>query len=283
MTMRDWGVLGFIVVVALGGFLFLRMNKSKGSSPDAGPAAPAATPPAVVPDKFAEPVFASALVDVSAITLAVDWRDRRALQAKLEALAKSGDTSGPQGLARLLSEVAIELRRVEQSWLYAGATSFEPVAETQAEERFRSIAQDMRSRYRTEVVRSADGATVEGARPELKARAEEGEGVVAVTVVVAARGEIPDLAQARDADGLRRLLSSLGAIGGTRLMALEVIWSPSTETDRMSTAELEVLYPELAKIDERSIAGRVFCQYCRYPYAAELAKCPQCGAPSAGA
>ena len=51
----------------------------------------------------------------------------------------------------------------------------------------------------------------------------------------------------------------------------------------MSTAELEAVYPHLQKIDERSIAGRVFCSYCRGPFAAELLTCPHCGAPAPGA
>jgi hypothetical protein len=75
-------------------------------------------------------------------------------------------------------------------------------------------------------------------------------------------------------------MRALGGIGAMNLVALEVIWSPAAEEDRMSTAELEVLYPELRRIDEATFVGRVFCDYCDYPYAAELGKCPQCGAPA---
>jgi hypothetical protein len=58
-----------------------------------------------------------------------------------------------------------------------------------------------------------------------------------------------------------------------------VIWTPAEENDRMSSAELEARYPSLTKLPSRPAAGRVFCTYCRGPFAAELPKCPHCGAP----
>ena len=49
----------------------------------------------------------------------------------------------------------------------------------------------------------------------------------------------------------------------------------------MSSDELEARYPELTRLT--AIGGRVFCRYCAGPHAAELAKCPHCGAPTASA
>ena len=66
----------------------------------------------------------------------------------------------------------------------------------------------------------------------------------------------------------------------TMMLALEVVWSPAAENDRMSTAELEQFYPEMKLIDPNSIAGRVFCAYCNGPFPAELLTCPHCGAPA---
>jgi uncharacterized membrane protein len=220
------------------------------------------------------------LVDVTGISLAIDWRERDKLQQKLRALADEGDTSTPGGLARLLHETVIALRRVETSWLYAGAVNHQPMPLRHAEREFRTIASEMRSRFRQELVRNADGTTRTEEASPLKARAEEGPGVVVVTLVVAAHGHIPDVAHAQNAAHLHELMRALGGIGAMNLVALEVIWSPAAEEDRMSTAELEVLYPELRRIDEATFVGRVFCDYCDYPYAAELGKCPQCGAPA---
>ncbi|MEZ4257309.1 MAG: DUF1517 domain-containing protein, partial [Polyangiales bacterium] len=222
-------------------------------------------------------------MDVSAVMLAVDWRARAALQAHLNQLAATGDTKTRAGRAALLHEVVIALRRIETSWLYAGAVNAAPASPAEAEATFRRVTMDARSRFKVETVRSVDGRTMGTAAPEMRARAEEGEGVVLITVAIAADGEIPDIASATDANQLRTLMRAFGAIPASQLVALEVIWSPAVENDRMSTAELEMLYPELRRIDERTIGGRVFCGYCDSPFAEELMRCPHCGAPASDA
>lgn len=219
------------------------------------------------------------LVDVSAIHLALSFGARPALQKRLEALAQAGHTSTPGGLAYLLHETVIELRRVESSWLYAGAVNALPTQAAQAERHFRSIASEMRSRFKVETVRAVDGRVVSTNAPELRARPEEGAGLVLVTLIVAATRELPDITKAADARELRGLLRKLGSLNARDMVALEVIWSPSADNDRMSSAELEVLYPELRRMDENTVVGRVFCGYCAQPFPAELLRCPSCGAP----
>lgn len=223
-------------------------------------------------------------VDISAIQLGIDWRARRDLQAHLERLARSGQTATQAGLANLLRETVLSLRRAELSWLYAAIANYHPMSAASAEGIFRQLGVDARSRFRQEVVRNVDGMKSEQQAAEMRARSEEGEGVVVVTLIVAARREILDVHQTDDAHKIKTLLDDMVAIANpSMLVAMEVIWSPAAENDRMSTAELETLYPHLKKIDERSIAGRIFCQYCRGPFAAELLKCPHCGAPAPGA
>jgi uncharacterized membrane protein len=143
------------------------------------------------------------------------------------------------------------------------------------------LGADARSRFRHELVRNADGSLVEQQAPELRARSSEGEGIVVVTLIVAARRELLDVHEVDNASKIKALLDDMVAVANpAMLVALEVVWSPAAENDRMSTAELETLYPHMKKIDERSIAGRIFCSYCQGPFAAELLKCPHCGAPA---
>ena len=111
------------------------------------------------------------------------------------------------------------------------------------------------------------------------ARAEEGEGVVVVTFLVAAPMHLRDVGDASNLVALKHLVRQVVAIEAENLSAIEVIWSPAEEDDRMSTAELEVLYPELRPLPRSSAVGRVFCAYCGGPFAGELEKCPHCGAP----
>lgn len=238
---------------------------------------PFASPP-TVPSHVAWVWATIPRVDVCALSIGVDWRARRFVQQRLEQLAR-GDTSSPTGLAGLLRATVETLTSVRLGWLYAGAYNAEPMLEAQAQAEFLRIAADLRSRFRHELLRNADGALQTTDAPELRARPEEGEGVVVVSLVVAARTDLRNLLQPRDAQALRQVLESLGRLGPSQLVAMEVIWSPAAEDDRMSTAELEALYPELRRIDEGTIGGRIFCPYCAGPYAAELAKCPHCGAP----
>ena len=222
-------------------------------------------------------------VDVTAISLALDWRARPEIQATLDKLARSGDTSTPAGLAALLHETIIAVRRQELSWLYAGVVNTPPITMNQAEALFGSVASEMRSRFKVEVVRNEAGQIVQNDLGEMKAKSSEGAGVVVVTIVVAAYGNIPDIAQATNASELRQQMKVLGAMPASELIAFEVIWSPAADADRMSTMELETFYPELKQIDETTVAGRVFCGYCAAPFAAELARCPHCGGPASDA
>jgi hypothetical protein len=54
------------------------------------------------------------------------------------------------------------------------------------------------------------------------------------------------------------------------------------EQDRMSSAELEQLYPELALIDPQRIAGKTACAFCSGAFPMELLRCPHCGAEVGG-
>ena len=217
-------------------------------------------------------------IDVSALSLGIDWRARRELQARFAELAASGDVQTKEGRVRLLRETSLLVRRAEQSWLYAGVKNHSLGSRETAEASFHHAAADARARYKKELVRGDQAGVQRTDAGVQTARHVEGEGVVVVTLVVAARREIVDIEDPRDARALRELLAVMSSMVAHQLAAIEVIWSPAAENDRMSTAELEVLYPDLKKIDDRSVAGRVFCTYCAGPFAAELMKCPHCGA-----
>lgn len=221
-------------------------------------------------------------IDVVAIQLAIDARARRFVQEQLMTLAR-GDTSSPAGLAMLARETALLLRRAEAAWIYAAVQEWNPSAPSQAEAEFRRVANEARGRFRHELIRGHQGELAERDAPGTRARAEEGEGVVVVTFLVAAHVEIPNGHDASRPEDLHTLLQRIIALQPYQLAAFEVIWSPAEETDRMSTAELETLYPELRRLPSAGRVGRVFCGHCGGPFAHELPRCPHCGAPSESA
>ena len=214
----------------------------------------------------------------SALMLGVDWHARKELQSTLARLAASGDAGTQEGRARLLSETVLALRRAELSWLYVGYKQAGWVTAPDAEAAFKRAGADARARFSRELIRDAGGKVARTEAPELSTRATEGPGVVVVTLIVVSRTSVRDVAQAVDARAIRLALSDRGGLSANQLVALEVVWSPAAEDDRMSTAELEQHYPELRKIDPASIAGRVFCEYCSGAFPMELLACPHCGA-----
>jgi uncharacterized membrane protein len=181
---------------------------------------------------------------------------------------------------RVLHATVDALEGTKIAWLYGGVSNFHPMSPPEAQQQFMQLAQAARANFESELVRSSDGQRIEQQAPQLRAHAHEGEGVVVVTLVVAARVELMDL---QNVSQLGAALRALRSVAPGELVAIEVVWSPAADEDRMSTLELEARYPQLVKIDDGAVGGRVFCAFCRGPYPAELGACPHCGAPAPAA
>lgn len=216
-------------------------------------------------------------IDMTVLRVAVDWRERKFVQAELDRIARSADTSNTAGLVRMLREVTVVLRRIRETWLYAGFVNAKPMLAPAAETLFQQYAQDARTRFREELIRNAEGAQATRQASAIDARSDEGEGIVVITLIAAARGHLLDFNDAADAEQVRRCLESLGNLTSAALVAVEIVWSPAAEDDRLSSAEFEVLYPDMKKIRGSSLAGRIHCTYCGGPFPAELLSCPHCG------
>jgi len=214
---------------------------------------------------------------LSSLMLGIDWHARGALQKKFAALAaqKLGGTA--EGRTKMLHEVVLALTRAELSWLYV---AFEPaaLAPAEAESRFLDACNKARSRFRRELIRN-EGSELTTEEPGAAAiRPEEGAGTVVVSVILVTRRSLSGRPAMSDAAEIRAALAARAAVTSADLVAIEVVWSPAAEDDRMSTSELEQHYPELVLIDPKSIAGRIFCPYCGGAFAMELLNCPHCGA-----
>lgn len=255
------GSAGFSLVIILFFVLFIVVNMKKRAGGVSGPGQ-----------------VATNAIDVTVLRVAVDWRERKFVQAELDRIARSADTRTVPGLVRMLREVTVVLRRIRETWLYAGFVNAQPMHAPAAEAFFQQHAQDARTRFREELIRNAEGARATRTASAIEARSDEGEGLVVITLIAAARGHLLDFHDAADAEQVRRCLESLGNLTSASLVAVEIVWSPAAEDDRLSSAELEVLYPDMQKIRGSSLAGRVHCAYCGGPFPAELLSCPHCGA-----
>ncbi|MCU0672937.1 MAG: DUF1517 domain-containing protein [Myxococcota bacterium] len=215
------------------------------------------------------------LIDVALVSIALGGTARTRMQRRLPRIARGlGSTRARYDALR---EVISSLRDSKEAWVYGRIVDHLPRAAGHARRDLERHAAELRARYRHELLRGTDARATERSAPEPTRRAEEGDGLVVVSLVVAARDTIED-ARTVSVERLDRLLQRLREIPIDRLVALEVTWSPASDRDRLSSAELEVVYPEMVRLVDRPL-GRVTCASCGVVSTAELATCPSCGAP----
>jgi uncharacterized membrane protein len=212
-------------------------------------------------------------VELRQISVAFDWTARAQIQQQLEALSARVDPSTPPGLHAVAIAARDILSGAHRAARYGMFQSVARPAAT-AQRAFAPLADRARGRYTVETVNNAMRVLHAASVP----RAHEGDGLVVVSLLVAANGPLPQLPATMDVPSLMNALHESVPPRADRLCALEVVWSPASEADRMSSAELTVLYPELLALDPTAALGRRVCAHCQAIYARELGRCPACGA-----
>jgi len=222
-------------------------------------------------------------VDVSVLRVAIDGRARKFVQAELARIAKVADTATDEGRLAMLREVALLLRRVRDAWVYGGAVN-EPMRSMDAAKAvFDGHVDDARARFTHETISNVQGVQSGIAPEESRPRSDQGDGVILVSIVVAARSELFTVAHIDNGEDIRKALEAAAHRSASDLVAIEIVWMPSEGEDRMSSLELEAKYPRPDLIPIRgALVGKTFCDYCGGPFPAELVSCPHCGAPTAG-
>jgi uncharacterized membrane protein len=224
-----------------------------------------------------------ATADVTVLRVVVDGRARKFVQTELMRIANVADTKTEEGRATMLREVSMMLRKLRDAWVYGGAVN-EPMRHLDNTKRiFDKHVDDARSRFREEVIRNADGTIQTRAASEYRPRSDEGAGLILVSMIVAARRELFTVNKIGDGDDLRRALEGASQLTPNHLIAIEIVWQPAEETDRLSSMELAAKYPRPDLIPiTNALVGKVFCAYCTGPFPGELVSCPHCGAPAPG-
>ena len=226
---------------------------------------------------------ADGAVDVSVLRVAIDGRARKFVQSELARIGKIADTATPEGRATMLREVALTLRRLRDAWVYGGAVN-EPMRDIGSQKQvFDRYCNDARARYREETVRNEQGVKTATPAASYTPRTEEGAGLILVSVIIAARRELFTIREIGSGADLASALEAAGTLDSTSLVAVEIVWQPSEDNDRMSSMELKAMYPRPGVIPlQNALVGKVFCAFCGAPYPGELVSCPHCGAPAAG-
>lgn len=219
-------------------------------------------------------------VDLAIVSVALDARARPFVQQRLDAIAASAELDNPLGRARALRQTLDVLRTTRGSWAYGVVRDTVPMDPEHAEPAFARVVSDYRARYRDELRRADAGGSVARVAGTYRMRSDEGEGLVVVTLALARWGTFPDT-HATGIDAIEHALARVAEVAPDELVAFEVIWSPSDDADRMSSLELESIYPELQPLAIERF-GAETCAYCRTSFARELPRCPLCGAAHGG-
>jgi Protein of unknown function (DUF1517) len=200
------------------------------------------------------------------VTIAYDWDARRELQGALKVLAEDRIETDRQR-RDLVTELTKELQTHSRSarYLHVSEKQGDPYEIQRLIDR---EAEGLRARYSVETAGRRRNTVRVFARPI------EGKGLIVISLLLGYTHKIPLRRAWTHLDQALRLLRTSPPV-----QMLEVVWSPSEENDRLSSAELEVLYPELVPLDAR--LGRASCQSCAAVYALELEKCPSCGSTDA--
>jgi uncharacterized membrane protein len=220
-------------------------------------------------------------VDVSVLRVAVDGRARKFIQTELARIASSADTGTDEGRLAMLREVCLLLRRVRDAWVYGGAINEPMRAMGDAKVAFDRHVDDARARFSKETIANVQGRKALADGGQFTPRSDEGAGLILVSIIIAANSELFTVSQIGDGEDLRKALEAASNRTAADLVAIEIVWQPSEEEDRMSSMELEAKYPRPDLIPiANALVGKTFCTYCSGPFPGELVSCPHCGAPA---
>ncbi len=204
------------------------------------------------------------------ISIGFDWTAREDLQVRLAALATTLRLDTDRDRADAVRAVLALLREHHGAARY-GLADVYALDDVMGPEKLDRLALDLRARFTAET----RGARANAADVDVRPHADEGPGMLVVTLLFASYAELPDVELTDRAS----TFVALAAEPGLEVPGVDVIWSPAEPDDRMSSHELERFYPELRRMDDAGAVGSVGCAHCGAPRPAELGACPACGAP----
>ncbi|MFN9175037.1 MAG: DUF1517 domain-containing protein [Synechocystis sp.] len=173
----------------------------------------------------------------------------RSLKQELDELARSADTGTANGRSLVLQEATLALLRHPEYWVY-GSSQSDTARLSIAEAAFNQLALTERSKFSDETLsnfnnqlRQADRKPALGGDEAALVPDAAGEYIL-VTIIAAALGKL-NLPTVNDSSDLKNALQSLGGLGGDRLLAIEVLWTPQQEGDTLTSNDIISEYPDL--------------------------------------
>ncbi|KAG4913996.1 hypothetical protein AAZX31_19G228100 [Glycine max] len=166
----------------------------------------------------------------------------RTLQRDLNRIAEVADTSTSEGLHYVLTETTLALLRHPDYCISAYSSVDIKRGIEDGEKRFNQLSIEERGKFDEETLVNVNNIKRQSTRSQ-RANGFSNEYIV-ITILAAAEGEhkLPSINGSGD---LKEALQKLGSIPSSRLLAVEVLWTPQNENDTLSERELLEDYPLL--------------------------------------
>ncbi|KAJ7978081.1 Myelin-associated oligodendrocyte basic protein [Quillaja saponaria] len=166
----------------------------------------------------------------------------RLLQKDLNRIAETADTSSSEGLSYILTETTLSLLR-HPDYCISGYSSVDLKRSIEdVEKRFNQLSIEERGKFDEETLVNVNNIKKQSMTSQ-RPNSFRNEYIV-ITILVAAEGvhKVPAINGSGD---LKEALQKLGSIPSSKLLAVEVLWTPQNENDTLSERELLEDYPLL--------------------------------------
>ncbi|PAN45444.2 hypothetical protein PAHAL_9G128000 [Panicum hallii] len=166
----------------------------------------------------------------------------RSFQKELDQIAEKADTSTPAGLSYVLTETTLALLRHPDCCISAYSTADVKRSMDDGEKRFNQLSIEERGKFDEETLVNVNSIK----RNKTGSQRSSGfsNEYIVITVLVAAEG-VHKLPAINSSNDLKTALQKLGSIPSSKILAVEVLWTPQNENDTLSERELLEDYPLL--------------------------------------
>ncbi|KAJ7973453.1 Myelin-associated oligodendrocyte basic protein [Quillaja saponaria] len=166
----------------------------------------------------------------------------RSLQKDLNRIAETADKSSSEGLSYILAETTLSLLR-HPDYCISGYSSVDLKRSIEdGEKRFNQLSIEEQGKFDEETLMNVNNIK------KLSTTSQRSNGFsneyIVITILVAAEGvqKVPAINGSGD---LKEALQKVGSIPSSKLLAVEVLWTPQNENDTLSERELLEDYPLL--------------------------------------
>ncbi len=175
----------------------------------------------------------------------------RSLKGELDQIALSANTDTAEGRALVLQEASLALLRHPEYWVY-GATESYTSPLSAAEGKFNQLALAERSKFAEETLSNVSNRLKQSDQTEALPEAggqiisslQNAKDYIVVTLIAGFEGKV-QLSSVNEAEDVEQALRQMGGLGGERLLAFEVLWTPQREGDTLTTEDILASYPNL--------------------------------------